>query len=89
MSNVTLAEIQQDNVAMSVARALQLANRAAVAHGTDPATSMITISAEASQPPTWWRVHYGPRDYVALRGGDLTVTVDAAADRVEQVLRGQ
>ena len=89
MSVVTLEEIQQDNVAMSVARAVQLANRAAVAHGTDPATSMITISAEASQPATWWRVHYGPRDYVARRGGDLTVTVDAAADRVEQVLRGQ
>ena len=86
---MNLKDLQQDSVAMSVARALQLANRAAVAHGTDPATSMITISAEASQPATWWRVHYGPRDYVLRRGGDLTVTVDAAADRVEQVLRGQ
>lgn len=89
MSTVMLEEIQQDQVAMSVARALQLANQAAVAHGTDPAASMITISAEASQPPTWWRVHYGPRDYLSRRGGDLIVTVDAAAGHVEQVLRGQ
>ncbi len=89
MSTETLEEIQQDNVAMTVAHALQLANRAAVAQGVDPATSMITISAEASLPATWWRVHYGPRDYISRRGGDLIVTVDAATGRVEQVLRGQ
>lgn len=89
MSIETLEEIQQDTVAMSVAHALQLANRAAVAHGTDPATSMITISAEPSHPASWWRIHYGPRDYVARRGGDLIVTVDSAAGHVEQVLRGQ
>lgn len=89
MSTMTLEEIQQDDVAMSVARALQVANREAVALGADPANSMITISADASQPPTWWRIHYGPRDYVLRRGGDLTVTVDAATGHVEQVLRGQ
>jgi len=88
MSTTTLEEIQQDSVAMSVARALQLANRAAVAHGTDPATSMITISEDASQADSW-RIHYGPRDYLSRRGGDLIVTVDAEAGRVEQVLRGQ
>ena len=58
MSTMTLEEIQQDSVVLSVARALQLANREAIAHGTDPASSMITISAEATQPPTWWRIHY-------------------------------
>lgn len=89
MSAVTLEEIQQDSVAMSVARALQLANREAIANGADPANSMITISAESAQPPSWWRIHYGPRDYISRRGGDLTVTVDADTGRIEQVLRGQ
>lgn len=89
MSMMTLEEFQQDNIVLSVARALRLANREAIAHGADPENSMITISAEAAQHPTWWRIHYGPRDYVSRRGGDLTVTVDAATERVEQVLRGQ
>ena len=89
MSAMTMEELQQDSVAMSVARALQVANREAVTQGTDPANSMITISAESSRPQSWWRIHYGPRDYISRRGGDLIVTVDAATGHIEQVLRGQ
>jgi hypothetical protein len=89
MSAVTLEEIEQDSVAMSIAKVLKLANNAAVAHGTDPASSAITISAEPSQPSSVWRIHYEPRDYISRRGGDLTVMVNAEQGRVEQVLRGQ
>ena len=89
MSTMTLEEMQQDSVVMSVAKALKLANGAAIAHGTDPTTSSITISPVASQPATVWQIHYGPRDYLSRRGGDLIVTVDAALEKIEQVVRGQ
>jgi hypothetical protein len=36
-----------------------------------------------------WRIHYGPKDYVGRRGGDLIIEVDPADASVKQVLRGQ
>lgn len=89
MSVMTIDEIQQDEMVMSVAWALKLANDAALAHGVDPAISTVTITAEPSQPTSVWRVHYGPRDYISRRGGDLLVTVDTSVGKVERVLRGQ
>jgi hypothetical protein len=74
---------------MSVARALALAIEAAVARGTDPANSLVTIREEPSSGRRVWRIHYGPRDYVGRRGGDLIVFVDEAHDAVWRILRGQ
>jgi hypothetical protein len=89
MATVSLEDLQQDNLAMSVARALALANEAAVAHGTDPAESLVSISEESPAAGRVWRIHYGPRDYVARRGGDLTVLVDDRGQTVQRIIRGQ
>lgn len=89
MATVSLEDLQQDNLAMSVARALALANEAAVAHGTDPAESLVSISEESPAAGRVWRIHYGPRDYVGRRGGDLTVLVDDRGQTVQRIIRGQ
>jgi hypothetical protein len=81
--------MQQDDLVMSVARALALANEAAQAQGTDPATCLITISEESGSAGQLWRVNYGPRDYVNRRGGDLIVLVDEQAGSVQRIIRGQ
>ena len=76
MSALTLDELQQDRLAMSVARALAVANDGALSHGTQPQDCLITISEEPSDEGRLWRVNYGARDYVNQRGGDLIVLVD-------------
>ena len=48
MSTVRLEEMQQDQLVMSVTRALALANEAALAQGTAPANSLVTITEEPS-----------------------------------------
>jgi hypothetical protein len=88
MAGVTLEEMQQDQLVMSVARALALANDAAIAHGTQPADSLVTISEQASPAGRSWRIHYGPRDFVSRRGGDLIVIVEERTAAV-RIIRGQ
>ncbi len=87
MTDLTFEEVQQDDLAMSVARALALANDAAALHGMEPGRALVTITEEPAQPRVW-RIHYGPRDYVHRRGGDLTVLVDDETG-VLRILRGQ
>ncbi len=90
MSAVTLDDLQQDHLAMSVARALALANEAARARGMKPAnSSLVTITEETSDTGRLWRIHYGPRDYIGRRGGDLTVVVDESSEAVQRIIRGQ
>jgi hypothetical protein len=81
--------MQQDRLVMTVARALALANEAALAEGTDPGKSLVTITEEPSPSECLWRIHYGPRDYVARRGGDLIVLVDERGGSVRRVIRDQ
>jgi hypothetical protein len=89
MAAVTIETMQQDQLVMSVARALAVANEAAAAHGTDPAESLVTINEEPSAGSRVWRIHYGPRDFIRRRGGDLIVLVDERTMAVQRVLRGQ
>ena len=89
MSTLTLEEIQEDRLVMSVARALVLANEAAVAEGIIPADSLVTIFEEPTNAEGEWRIHYGPRDYIGRRGGDLMILVDERAGAVRQIIRGQ
>ena len=89
MPPVSLEEMQQDHLVMAVARALALANAAALAEGTEPANSLVTITEEPSSAGRVWRIHYGPRDYVGRRGGDLIVLVDDSGHAVQRVIRGQ
>ena len=84
-----LERMQKDRRVMSVAKALALANETALATGWDPATSLVTITEELDSAGSLWRIHYGPRDYINRRGGDLVILVDEDAGSVRQVLRGQ
>jgi hypothetical protein len=89
MPALTLEAMQQDNLVMSVARALTLANEAALAQGTEPTNSLVTIAEDTSSPNRLWRIHYGRRDYVNHRGGDLIVFVDERGESIQRILRGQ
>ena len=89
MAIATLEEMQQDHLIMSVARALALANEAAIAQNIDPANSLVTIAQEASSGGGVWRIQYGARDYVGRRGGDLIVIVDERSGAVQRIIRGQ
>jgi hypothetical protein len=88
MATTGLEAMQQDRLVMSVARALALANETAIAQGTKPDDCLITITEEAAEAHHRWRVHYGPRQYINRRGGDLIVVVDERTGAV-QWIRGQ
>ena len=89
MASVAFEEIQQDILAMSVARAVAVANEAAKAQGIVLATSLVTITEESPPPTRVWRIHYGPRDYTRRRGGDFIVLVDDQTGAVQRSIRGQ
>lgn len=89
MASLTLEAMQQDQLVMSVARALARANEAALANGTNPADSLVTIEEDSSSPIRLWRIHYGPRDYIGRRGGDLIVLVDERGEAVQRIIQGQ
>lgn len=89
MPTVSLEKMQQDHLAMSIARALALANEAALSQGIKPTDSSVTITEEASSGGRYWRIHYGPRDYINRRGGDLIVLVDEQGGAVQRIIRGQ
>src|SRR5215213_6748982 len=88
MATATFEQLQQDGLVMSVARALALANEAAIAHGMEPTNSLVTITEESTDGGPVWQITYGPRDYVHRRGGDLVVFVDDKSQSVQRVLRG-
>ncbi len=79
----------QDEIAVSVARVLASANRKAKELGVDVKESMITVSQHLAKGVWLWRVHYGARDYVGRRGGDLMIDIDPANADIKQILRGQ
>ncbi len=85
LSNETL----QDEIAVSVARVLASANRKAKELGVDVQTSLITVSQHLAKGVWLWRVHYGARDYVGRRGGDLMIDIDPTSADIKQILRGQ
>jgi hypothetical protein len=85
LSNETL----QDEIAVSVAQVLASANRKAKELGVDVQTSLITVSQHLANGVWLWRVHYGARDYVGRRGGDLMIDIDPTNAAIKQILRGQ
>jgi hypothetical protein len=89
MASPALEGIERDGVALTIARALTIANEEATARGLDPAASVITVTEEVPPPGRVWRIHYGPREDVHRRGGDLTVLVEERTGSVQQVIRGQ
>ncbi|MDO9129871.1 MAG: hypothetical protein Q8N45_00675 [Anaerolineales bacterium] len=86
---VTLsADVLQDDMAVAVARVMATANKRARELGVDIVQSLITITQHFDNGPLW-RINYGPKDYVARRGGDLMIEVGAEDMKIKQVLRGQ
>lgn len=81
-------EVLEDTVAVSLARCIAAANRAAKEAGIDLPQSLVTIT-EVSDDKPHWRINYGPKNYHNRRGGDLLIEVDAADATIQTVLRGQ
>lgn len=87
---VTLtADVLQDDIAVSLARALATANKRARESGIDVVQSIITITQRAFNGNLLWRINYGSRDYIGRRGGDFIVEIDPTDASIKQVLRGQ
>jgi hypothetical protein len=89
MATTLTADVLQDELAVSLARALAAANNRARKSGLDVVNSLITITQRAFNGQLLWRITYGPKDYVGRRGGDLIIEVDSTNASIKQVLRGQ
>lgn len=89
MTTALPPDVLQDDVAVSLARMLAVANKKARETGVDILQSLITITQRSADDGSIWRINYGPREYVGRRGGDLIVEVDSKDARIRQVLRGQ
>ncbi len=83
------ADVLEDAIAVSLARAMAFANKRAVEEGVDVPQSLITITQRFLNGDTLWRINYGPKDYVGRRGGDLIIEVDQSGVNINQVLWGQ
>ena len=89
MAAVLTNEVLQDEIAVSVAQVLASANKKASELGYNVKESLITVSQYLSNGIWLWRVHYGAKDYVGRRGGDLMIDVDAKNTGIQNILRGQ
>ncbi|MGQ0542938.1 MAG: hypothetical protein ACT4O9_13950 [Blastocatellia bacterium] len=89
MAAVLTNETLNDEIAVSVAQVLASSNRKARELGVDLKESLITVSQHLANGVWGWRVHYGKRDYVGRRGGDLIIDVGAADADIQLVTRGQ
>ena len=83
------ADVLQDDIAVSLARAMTAANKRAREAGVDVLESLITISQRVLDDQALWRINYGPKEYIGRRGGDFIVDVDTVDATIRQVLRGQ
>ena len=78
-----------DEIAVSLARVMAVANKRARESGIDLLQSLITITQRSFNSSLVWRINYGPKDYVGRRGGDLIIEVDPISASITQVLHGQ
>lgn len=83
------AEVLQDDIAVSLARATAAANKRAGELGFDVLQCIITITQRSVNGDVFWRINYGPKDYIGRRGGDLIIEVNQKTADIHQVLRGQ
>ncbi len=83
------AEVLEDDIAVFLARATAAANKRAGELGIDVLQSIITITQRAVNGDVFWRINYGPKDFVGRRGGDLIIEVNQQTADIHQVLRGQ
>ena len=83
------ADVLQDDLALSVAHALAVANRRARESGIDVLERLITITQRSVDDGLSWQINYGPKDYIGRRGGDFMVEVDPTDASIKEVLWGQ
>lgn len=87
---VTLAaNVLQDDIAISLACAMAVANSRARELGVDVLQALISITQHSCNGGFVWRINYGPKNYVGRRGGDLVIEVDPGDASIKQVLWGQ
>ncbi|MEM7131578.1 MAG: hypothetical protein AAF702_35015 [Chloroflexota bacterium] len=89
MAATLTAEAYQDDIAVAIANVLAKANTRATEMGVDVAASLLTITQSFQDGIQYWRINYGPKDYINTRGGDLIVDVSVNSGEVEQVFWGQ
>ncbi len=89
MAATLTAEVLQDELAVSLARAMAAANKKAAELGVDVIQSLITITQHPESGGSVWQINYGPQEYVNRRGGDVLIEVDMQKATIKKVLRGQ
>lgn len=89
MAATLTAEVLQDDLAISLAHAMAVANKKARELGVDVTQSLISITQRRLNGISVWRINYGPKDYVNRRGGDVLIEVDMHDATIKKVLRGQ
>jgi hypothetical protein len=82
------SEVLQDDLAVALAQVIATANKRARELGVDILQSLITITQHFDNG-MFWRINYGPKDYLNQRGGDLIIEVGGDDKKIKQVLRGQ
>ena len=82
-------EVLQDDLALSLARAVVAANKRARELGIDVIQSLISITQYTIDDSSIWRINYSPKDYVNRRGGDVLIEVAMQDATIKKVLRGQ
>ena len=89
MAEAISSEILKNPTVASVALAVSVANEKAQEYGVDLTKCLISITQEMTEEQILWRIHYGPKDYIHRRGGDLVVYVHPQDGTINKVLRGQ
>lgn len=84
------ADVLEDPLAVSLARALAAANKRAQEAGVNALESRITVTQQSDDDaPLVWRINYGPQNPVGRRGGDLLIEVNGEDASIRRTLRGQ
>ena len=89
MTTTLVADVLEDPVAVSLARAIATANKQARELGVNAEQCLITITQLLSDGGLLWWINYGPKDYIGGRGGDLIIEVDPSDASIKRVLWGQ
>ncbi len=89
MSATLTPDVLQDDVAVSLAKVMAIANKKARELGVDVLRSLIFITQSLDNNQSLWRINYGPKDYRNRRGGDVLIEVDASSFGIIRTLHGQ
>ena len=89
MTATLTEDVLQDDIAVSLARAIATANKHARELGVDVIQSLITVTQHSFNDDLLWRINYGPKDYLGRRGGDLIIEVVPDDASIKRVLKGQ